>query len=148
IYDKPLAIPTGVRQRLRVKRRVKESSSFLSNHRVDTCVALSFPPDIEDNQGWLLRMHLPWQSQELSNFCQNLDKATVERIHTEKGAQYVQRSKMLELSQQPAINTSELYPVPGGLPPNCYNPHFLESKPKVPQDVLKSHHKSVELPSI
>lgn len=102
----------------------------------------------EDNQGRLLCMHLPWRSQELSNFFQNLDKATVERIRKEKGAQYVQRSKMLELRRQPAIKTSKLYTVPAGLPPNCYNPHFLESKPKVAQDVLKSHHKSVELPSI
>jgi len=125
-------------------------------------VALSLPTNIvqimmdpmctsdteEGNQGVLRRMHLPWRSQELTNFCQELDQATVDRLRKEKGAQYFQRTKLLELRRQPAINTSKTYSVPAGLPPNCYNPLYLESKPKIAQDVLKAHIKSIEFPSI
>ncbi|KNZ64032.1 hypothetical protein VP01_1074g6 [Puccinia sorghi] len=114
IYNKPLTIPTGVREMLHMKRGVKESSRFvfettipLCNHfwglkPLRSCVRAMFlsgqhkiiasPFGVivgifvdprctsnteEDNQACLLQMHLRWQSQELTNFCHNLDKATL-----------------------------------------------------------------------
>ncbi|POW19233.1 hypothetical protein PSHT_04941 [Puccinia striiformis] len=83
----------------------------LSDHHFDTCVALVVPAPLtrifmnpactsdteEEDAGNLYRMHVPWRSQELSQFARKLDEATVERLRKEKGDRYVKRAKLLEL---------------------------------------------------
>ncbi|KAI9619407.1 hypothetical protein KEM48_006321 [Puccinia striiformis f. sp. tritici PST-130] len=83
----------------------------LSDHHFDTCVVLVVPAPLtrifmnpactsdteEEDAGNLYRMHVPWRSQELSQFARKLDEATVERLRKEKGDRYVKRAKLLEL---------------------------------------------------
>ncbi|KNZ63352.1 uncharacterized protein VP01_11562g1, partial [Puccinia sorghi] len=66
----------------------------------------------EDGHGKLLRTHLSWRSQEFTNFAHNLDVATIEQLCKEKGVQYVQRNKLLELRLLETITTSVKPPVP------------------------------------
>ncbi|OAV87421.1 hypothetical protein PTTG_03318 [Puccinia triticina 1-1 BBBD Race 1] len=133
----------------------------LSDHRVDTCVALSLPANLtrifmdadctsdteEDDLGNLYRINVPWRSQEFTQFAHNLDNATIDRLRREKGARYIQKTKLLELRRRPAINTSQAPRVPIGLPRNCYNPVFLQSRPEVAQEVLNTQ-EPLEFPSI
>ena len=95
----------------------------------------------ENNAGELHCMHLPWCSQEFTEFAHKLDLATIDCLRKEKGSRYVQRTKLLELHQLPPINTSEDLPFPIGLPRNCYNLVFLQIKSRVAQGVLHTHTK-------
>ena len=102
----------------------------------------------ENNAGELHRMHLPWRSQEFTEFAHKLDLATIDCLRKEKGSRYVQRTKLLELRRLPPINTSEDLPVPIGLPRNCYNLVYLQTKSKIAQGVLNTHTEPLEFPSI
>ncbi|OAV87095.1 hypothetical protein PTTG_29577 [Puccinia triticina 1-1 BBBD Race 1] len=134
----------------------------ISDHCVDTCVALCLPASLtrifldpactsdteEDDEGNLYGMHLPWRSQELTQFAHKLDVATVERLRKGKGTQYVNRVKLLELRQRDPINTSFVVPVPICLPCNCYTPTFLQSRGHVAQQVLNTQEEPCEFPAI
>ncbi|KAI9616323.1 hypothetical protein KEM48_005239 [Puccinia striiformis f. sp. tritici PST-130] len=134
----------------------------LSDHRVDTCVALAVPATLtrifmnpaatsdteEDDAGNLYRMHVPWRSQELTQFAHKLDEATVERLRKQKGVRYVQRAKLLELRRRDPINIPRVVPVPVSFPQNCYSPIFLQSRGQVAQGVLNAENQPCEFPAI
>mgnify|MGYP006955638128 CR=1 FL=1 len=102
----------------------------------------------EDEAGNLHRMHVPWRSQEMTQFAHKLDEATVDRLRKEKGVQYVQRAKLLELRRRDPIHTPEVVPVPIGLPQNCYTPIFLQSRGQVSHEVLHTDNQPCEFPAI
>ncbi|KAA1088545.1 hypothetical protein PGTUg99_001130 [Puccinia graminis f. sp. tritici] len=134
----------------------------LSDHRVDTCVALAVPATLtrifmdpactsdteEDDAGNLYRLHVPWRSQELTQFAHKLDEATVERLREQKGARYVQKAKLLELRRRNPINVPQHVRVPIGLPQNCYAPIYVQSRGQVAQEVLNTHNPPCEFPAI
>ncbi|KAA1072740.1 hypothetical protein PGTUg99_025207 [Puccinia graminis f. sp. tritici] len=134
----------------------------LSDHRVDTCVALGVPATLtrifmdpactsdteEDDAGNLYRLHVPWRSQELTQFAHKLDEATVERLREQKGARYVQKAKLLELRRRNPINVPQHVRVPIGLPQNCYTPIYVQSRGQVAQEVLNTHNPPCEFPAI
>ncbi|KAA1098614.1 hypothetical protein PGTUg99_000301 [Puccinia graminis f. sp. tritici] len=117
------------------------ASLQLSDHRVDTCVARL-------NAGNLYRLHVPWRSQELTQFAHKLDEATVERLREQKGARYVQKAKLLELRRRNPINVPQHVRVPIGLPQNCYAPIYVQSRGQVAQEVLNTHNPPCEFPAI
>ncbi|POV94157.1 hypothetical protein PSHT_16395 [Puccinia striiformis] len=102
----------------------------------------------EDDAGNLYRMHVPWRSQELSQFARKLDEATVERLRKEKGPRYVKRAKLLELRRRDPINLPKTVPVPIGFPQNCYSPVFIQSRGQVAQHVLNTQTEPCEIPAI
>ncbi|POW09077.1 hypothetical protein PSHT_09310 [Puccinia striiformis] len=124
------------RQLKAAREKRSKRKKQLSDHRVDTCVALAVPAILtrifmnpastsdteEDDAGNLYRMHVPWRSQELTQFAHKLDEATVERLRKQKGVRYVQRAKLLELRRRNPVNTPRVVPVPVSFPQNCYSP--------------------------
>ncbi|KNF02439.1 hypothetical protein PSTG_04345 [Puccinia striiformis f. sp. tritici PST-78] len=150
------------RQLKAAREKRSKRKKQLSDHRVDTCVALAVPAPLtrifmnpactsdteEDDAGNLYRMHVPWRSQELSQFAHKLDEATVERLRKEKGPRYVKRAKLLELRRRDPINIPETVPVPIGFPQNCYSPVFIQSRGQVAQHVLNTQNEPCEIPAI
>ncbi|POW14034.1 hypothetical protein PSTT_03267 [Puccinia striiformis] len=125
------------RQLKAAREKRSKRKKQLSDHRVDTYDA-----------GNLYRMHVPWRSQELSQFARKLDEATVERLRKEKGPRYVKRAKLLELRRRDPINIPETVPVPIGFPQNCYAPLFIQSRGEVAQHVLNTQNEPCEIPAI
>ncbi|KAI9629097.1 hypothetical protein KEM48_011168 [Puccinia striiformis f. sp. tritici PST-130] len=150
------------RQLKAAREKRSKRKKQLSDHRVDTCVALAVPAPLtrifmdpactsdteEDDAGNLYRMHVPWRSQELSQFARKLDEATVERLRKEKGPRYVKRAKLLELRRRDPINLPKTVPVPIGFPQNCYSPVFIQSRGQVAQHVLNTQTEPCEIPAI
>ena len=93
-------------------------------------------------------MHIPWRSSQFAEFAHNLDIATVERLRKQKGARYIKANKLLELRRKPALNTSLDPFVPGGLPRNCYDPTFLQSKSPVALELLNVQEELIEFPIV
>ncbi|KNE94557.1 hypothetical protein PSTG_12108 [Puccinia striiformis f. sp. tritici PST-78] len=99
------------RQLKAAREKRSKRKKQLSDHHFDTCVVLVVPAPLtrifmnpactsdteEEDAGNFYRMHVPWRSQELSQFARKLDEATVERLRKEKGDRYVKRAKLLEL---------------------------------------------------
>ncbi|KNE91459.1 hypothetical protein PSTG_15117 [Puccinia striiformis f. sp. tritici PST-78] len=150
------------RQLKSAREKRSKRKKQLSDHRVDTCVALSLPATItrafmnpactsdteEDNEGNLYRMHVPWRSPELTQLAHKLDEATVERLHKEKGSRYVQRTKLLELRRRDPINIPQVVTVPISFPHNFYARIFLQSRGQVAQQVLNTQVEPFEFPAI
>ncbi|POV98141.1 hypothetical protein PSHT_14190 [Puccinia striiformis] len=150
------------RQLKSAREKRSKRKKQLSDHRVDTCVALSLPATItrafmnpactsdteEDDEGNLYRMHVPWRSPELTQLAHKLDEATVERLRKEKGSRYVQRTKLLELCRRDPINIPRVVTVPIGFPHNFYARIFLQSRGQIAQQVLNTQVEPFEFPAI
>ncbi|POV96516.1 hypothetical protein PSTT_15598, partial [Puccinia striiformis] len=149
------------RQLKSAREKRSKRKKQLSDHRVDTCVALSLrnyhrafmnpactSDTEEDDEGNLYRMHVPWRSPELTQLAHKLDKATVERLRKEKGSRYVQRTKLLELRRRDPINIPRVVTVPIGFPHNFYARIFLQSRGQVAQQVLNTQVEPFEFPAI